>query len=179
MTDATEQKILESALKLFAEKGYKGATTRLIANETGFTEVTIYRKFKNKDNLFRSVLIHYNEKMMKEINSIFVHDEFESKRDFLDTLVYNLVDLGKNNFEFIQITINDNSKLSGNFLKEFVDGLSVYVEKNIQNDKIDYRIFLFSIISFVYFFIQDYGIIFPDQDKAIENFIDNLVTEIK
>jgi AcrR family transcriptional regulator len=179
MTDTTEQKILESALKLFAEKGYKGATTRLIANETGFTEVTIYRKFKNKDNLFRTVLVHYNEKMMKEINSIFVQDEFESKRDFLDTLVHNLVDLGKNNFEFIQITINDSSKMSGNFLKEFVDSLSVYVEKNIQNDKIDYRIFLFSIISFVYFYIQDYGITFPDQDKAIKNFIDNLVTEIK
>ena len=31
MVDKTEQKILDAALKIFAEKGYKGATTRGIA----------------------------------------------------------------------------------------------------------------------------------------------------
>ncbi|HTX61163.1 MAG TPA: helix-turn-helix domain-containing protein, partial [Methanobacterium sp.] len=42
MTDATEQKILKTALKLFSEKGYGGATTRVIAAEAGFTEMTLY-----------------------------------------------------------------------------------------------------------------------------------------
>lgn len=179
MSDATEQKILDGALKIFAEKGYTGATTRLIANETGFTEVTIYRRFKNKENLFRSVLIQNNEKMMKEINTIFVEKNFESKRDFLDTLVHNLVNLGRNNLEFIEITINENSRIPENFLTEFIIGLSKYVKRNIQNDKIDYKIFVFTIISFIYFFIQDYGLTFQDRDKTLERFIDNLVTEIK
>jgi len=51
MTDETELKILESALKLFSEKGYDGATTRVIAADAGFTEMTLYTKFKNKQNL--------------------------------------------------------------------------------------------------------------------------------
>ncbi|OPY24585.1 MAG: DNA-binding transcriptional repressor AcrR [Methanobacterium sp. PtaU1.Bin242] len=49
MADDTEQKILEIALKLFCEKGYVGTTTRVIAAESGFTEMTIYRKFKTGD----------------------------------------------------------------------------------------------------------------------------------
>lgn len=179
MTDTTAEKIMDASLKLFAEKGYKGATTRLIANETGFTEVTIYRKFKNKDNLFRSVLNHYNEKMMAEMKTVFVKEEFESKREFLDTLVHNLVNLGRNNFEFIEITIKESDRIAGNFLEDFVEGLGAYTSKHIQNDKIDYNIFVFSIISFIYFYVQDYGFTFADPEETIKKFVDNLVTEIK
>ncbi len=179
MADETEQKIIDAALKMFAEKGYVGATTRLIANKSGFTEVTLYRKFKTKDNLFRSVLNNYNEKMMKEVSSIFTDKEFDNKREFLETLIHNLLELGENNFEFIKITINESSRMSGHFITEFVDGVSKYIAKNIQNDKIDYRIFAFSILSFIYFLILDYGNTFPDRNKAIENYINNILTDIE
>lgn len=46
MADETKQKILDAALKIFAEKGYKGATTMSIAEEAGFSEKTLFRKFK-------------------------------------------------------------------------------------------------------------------------------------
>jgi AcrR family transcriptional regulator len=179
MVDETEQKIIDAALKMFAEKGYVGATTRLIADKSGFTEVTLYRKFKTKDNLFRSVLNHYNVKMMNEVSSIFVANEFANKREFLETLVHNLVELGENNFDFIKITINERSRISGHFITEFVDGISKYIAKNIENSKIDYRIFAFSILSFIYFLILDYGNTFPDPNKAIDNYINNILTDIQ
>ena len=71
MVDKTEQKIMEAALKVFSENGYKGATTRVIANESGFNELTLFRKFKNKENLFNKVLTQNSEKLKNDFISSF------------------------------------------------------------------------------------------------------------
>ncbi|WP_181405976.1 TetR/AcrR family transcriptional regulator [Thermodesulfovibrio sp. Kuro-1] len=55
MTD-TKEKILKSALKLFSQKGYLGTTTKEIAKEAQVAEVTLFRYFTSKENLFIDVL---------------------------------------------------------------------------------------------------------------------------
>ena len=52
MTGETEQKILDAALKVFSQKGYDGAKTKSIAEKSGFSEVTLFNKFKTK-KIFR------------------------------------------------------------------------------------------------------------------------------
>jgi len=52
----TREKILKAARETFIKKGYKGATTRKIAQEAGVSEVTLFRKFKSKSNLLREIL---------------------------------------------------------------------------------------------------------------------------
>lgn len=52
----TRNKIIEAALDLFSSQGFHAATTRKIAQHAGVNEVTIFRHFKNKDNLFQDVL---------------------------------------------------------------------------------------------------------------------------
>lgn len=54
----TEQRILDAALMVFANEGYTGATTRRIAKEANVAEVTLFRKFKSKENLLKEVLIN-------------------------------------------------------------------------------------------------------------------------
>ena len=51
ITDNTNIRILDAALKIFSSKGYSGATTREIAHEANVNEVTIFRKFKSKEKL--------------------------------------------------------------------------------------------------------------------------------
>jgi AcrR family transcriptional regulator len=46
-----EQRIFDAALKVVTERGYVGATTKLIAEEAGIGEVTLFRRFENKDKL--------------------------------------------------------------------------------------------------------------------------------
>ena len=48
----TRDRILEAALRLFHEHGYRGATTAEIARQAGVAEGTIYRYFKDKKELF-------------------------------------------------------------------------------------------------------------------------------
>jgi AcrR family transcriptional regulator len=46
--------LLKAALKVFAEAGTRGATTRRIAQEAGVNEVTLFRHFQHKDELMRA-----------------------------------------------------------------------------------------------------------------------------
>lgn len=56
----TKEKILQSALKLFSQKGYLGATTREIAKDAGVAEVTLFRHFNSKEKLLEGVLENYS-----------------------------------------------------------------------------------------------------------------------
>jgi TetR/AcrR family transcriptional regulator, fatty acid metabolism regulator protein len=48
--------ILDAGLKVFAEHGYHAATTAKIAKEAGVAEGTIYRYFKNKEEVLAVLL---------------------------------------------------------------------------------------------------------------------------
>ena len=54
--DDTRQRILQAAAQVFAEKGYARATTRALAAAAGVNEVTLFRHFGNKQNLFAAVI---------------------------------------------------------------------------------------------------------------------------
>lgn len=49
-------KLIESAARVFAEAGYRGATTRRIAQDAGVNEITLFRHFGNKDALLSEAL---------------------------------------------------------------------------------------------------------------------------
>ncbi|MDP2808135.1 MAG: TetR/AcrR family transcriptional regulator [bacterium] len=51
-----KQRIIDAAIKLISEKGYHGATTALIAKEAGVSQGIIFHYFKNKEDLFYSLL---------------------------------------------------------------------------------------------------------------------------
>lgn len=51
MTVPTRDHILDAAAKVFAEHGFRGATTRLIAEAADVNEVTLFRLFGSKDAL--------------------------------------------------------------------------------------------------------------------------------
>jgi len=55
-TDETRQRLLEAAAQLFAERGYARSTTRDLAAAAGVNEVTLFRHFGSKKNLFAAVV---------------------------------------------------------------------------------------------------------------------------
>jgi AcrR family transcriptional regulator len=50
------QQILETAIRLFAQKGFRGTTTKEIALAAGVNEVTIFRHFATKQELYSDIL---------------------------------------------------------------------------------------------------------------------------
>lgn len=55
LTKMRSAQILDAALKVFAKRGYRGATIREIASEAGVAEGTIYNYFESKKDLLISI----------------------------------------------------------------------------------------------------------------------------
>lgn len=52
--------IVDAALQVFSRLGYRGATTRELARAAGVTEVTLFRHFPSKEDLYAAVLDKYS-----------------------------------------------------------------------------------------------------------------------
>lgn len=55
-TKDTRERIVEAAMALLKEKGYRGVSTKAIASLAGVNEVTLFRHFGNKRNMFTAVM---------------------------------------------------------------------------------------------------------------------------
>ena len=72
-----KQKIVETALSLFAEKGYDHATTQMIARHAGVSEALIFKHHGSKDNLLDHIvksgykrIVFQNRGMLQEAGSL-------------------------------------------------------------------------------------------------------------
>ncbi|MGN1214790.1 MAG: TetR/AcrR family transcriptional regulator [Candidatus Cryptobacteroides sp.] len=75
--DNKEKDILKAAQKLFAEKGFKGATTKLIAAEAGVTHAMLHYYFRTKEQIFLKVLDSYVDEVRVSLKAIMVPDVYE------------------------------------------------------------------------------------------------------
>lgn len=91
-----EQDILDAAIKIFSKKGYSAATTSEIAKEAGIAEGTVFRYFKTKKDILKSVMIRLIEIMGEEIVTVGVGKIIEENKD-------------KNAAEFLKVLLKDRS----------------------------------------------------------------------
>jgi AcrR family transcriptional regulator len=59
MVDETKDKVLSAALDVFSERGFAAAGTKAIAAAAGVNEVTLFRLFGSKRNLYLEVFTHF------------------------------------------------------------------------------------------------------------------------
>ncbi len=57
MVDDSHNRILQAATRVYAQHGWRGATTRRIADEAGVNEVTLFRHFGSKDALLDAAIV--------------------------------------------------------------------------------------------------------------------------
>lgn len=57
--EVTRQKIIAAAAEVGSQLGYSNATTKAIADEAGVNEVTLFRHFGSKENLFSATIEQY------------------------------------------------------------------------------------------------------------------------
>ncbi len=56
--DERREQICQVAMRLFGENGFRGTTTKEIANAAGVSEATVFKHFANKDELYAAILDH-------------------------------------------------------------------------------------------------------------------------
>ena len=82
----TEDRILDATIKLLDEVGLKGATTKRIASEAEVNEVTIFRKFNNKEKLLKAAKERSANRFLEELDSLFDNDESSDVKFYLMTI---------------------------------------------------------------------------------------------
>ena len=63
----TKEKILEEALKLFAQSGYMGTSMNDIASKLGVTKAALYKHYKSKQEILDSIIEKMNELDMERV----------------------------------------------------------------------------------------------------------------
>jgi len=112
-------RILEAAIKIFAEQGFFQSTISQIAKEAGVADGTIYLYFKNKDD----ILVNFFSFKTKQIFDRFREDVkgAENALEKLRKLVFRHLDefqRDRNMAVVYQVEIHQNSRLVEKQLKE-------------------------------------------------------------
>ena len=65
-----QQQIVETAIKLIAEKGIQNLTTKNLAKEIGISEPALYRHFSNKLEILKAVITYFQIKMQPALEKL-------------------------------------------------------------------------------------------------------------
>ena len=187
-----EQRILEAALRVFASEGYTGATTRKIAEEANVAEVTLFRKFKSKENLLKEVL-NNNRAAFSSMDELFqikkdvdletellflgknfakvMKDKKRDRKSHMHMFMHMLFEEGKRRPEVAEVLLA--------FLQTSIKPLSKYFESQIQNGKMrninpqTAALIFISYFGYTSMLREVFGNDFlGDSDEEIESFID-------
>lgn len=82
------QAIMQAALELFAHRGYYGTPVSLIAQRAGVGSGTIYRYFKDKDDLVNTLFRHWKKLMLE--NSVENINKNQTVRSIFRQLLLNI-----------------------------------------------------------------------------------------
>jgi AcrR family transcriptional regulator len=105
----TEDKILRAATTVFGKRGVSGATTREIALRARVNEVTLFRHFKNKDELLRCVI----QQSGKRFEEVFATAPINSAKDLENTVTSYALAYAKKlteNEEFVRTFMGELSR---------------------------------------------------------------------
>lgn len=96
--------IVDVAMHLFANKGFKGTTTRSIATAAGVSEAIIFRHFETKEDLYNAIIAHTIEIRSKlwethDTENLTPKDLQTTMRDF----AYTFTELNRNDPTFIRL----------------------------------------------------------------------------
>jgi AcrR family transcriptional regulator len=108
---AKQQKIVETAIALFAEKGYANTSTKEIAVASGVSEGTIFRHYGTKENLLLSMILPFLQESIPSLAEELIRDvnpeQIDSFEGFLRALLTNRMAFIKNNREVFQILVKE------------------------------------------------------------------------
>ena len=105
--DSTGEKIVHATFKLLQKDGFEKATTKRIAAEAGVNEVTIFRKFDNKNNLIEITKEYYLQRLVNTLEEIFTFDEDEEIDEYLKICFYGILNLSEDDFSILKVAMEE------------------------------------------------------------------------
>ena len=100
----TSQKIIEASIEVFTEKGYLGSSTKEIAKTAEVAEMTLFRKFQSKQNLFETMI---KSTLEHELTNVLDINFDLSLNDFVERLLHNRLTSISKNINLVRMIIQE------------------------------------------------------------------------
>ena len=148
------KQILEAAMAVFIEKGFKGSTTLEIAKAADISEVTLFRYFSSKQEIFlqgiEPILLSTLEESIHASNEI-------SAEGKLEYVLYERISLISKNYQVVKLILAESSLLtelgSENLVNKIIELFSTMLTQiGISLEDKDYtlRLIMGAMLSFLY-----------------------------
>jgi len=131
---ARREQIVGAATRVFAEKGFRRATTREVARAAGISEGTIYNYFEGKDALLMAILDGLNETERRAAD--FEEGMATDFRGFLKQYMRRRMSLIWENQEVFRVVLSEmlvNAELRERYLRHVVDPTMRIAEENFRS----------------------------------------------
>ena len=195
-SQARRAAILDAAVRLFSEKGFRGVTTRELAAAVGVSEPVLYQHFETKSDLYRAIIEERADLSHPAIpgDLCAAFDTVTYDRTFLAALANGIIDWHANDPTWARLLVFSalerhewNQMFIDEYAVAFVGGLSRYFERRIAEGAfrpVDPLIAAHTLIGIACNFgmnraiFQRGGLDLP-QNQIVEGFVDIFLEGIK
>ncbi|NLN44968.1 MAG: TetR/AcrR family transcriptional regulator [Clostridiaceae bacterium] len=147
-----KKQILETAKTIFIKKGYDAATTAGIAKEAGIAEITLFRYFSSKRELFESIFIPFlNNSMVDRV----VFDHTKSTEEQVYELLYKKTEFISQHQGEIKLLLTEHERFS--LRENYIEKIYNLVKDQLLDlninvvDFFHMRVLVGMLLSFLYF----------------------------
>ena len=140
--NSTDEKIIKATFSLLQKEGFTKATTKKIAAEAGVNEVTIFRKFQNKNNLVDITKEYYLKSFLEKLKEIFDFNDDDEIEEYLQSNFIGLLNLSEDDFSTIKVAmeevrdIPERKQLISRITGTVIDKLEEFFKSQIEKGKI-------------------------------------------
>jgi len=155
-SDARKEQIVQSALGVFIEKGYAGTTTSEIAKSAGISEVTLFRHFSSKQEIF---LAGIEPILFDSLSNDIPEIQGNITKDQLSSILFNRIKFLSDHSGIVKLILNEH--LANMSESNIVERMAITFGKLLSQYKLDLdeafvtRLFMGSFLSFLYLPIKD------------------------
>lgn len=103
----TDEKIINATFAILQREGFTKATTKKIAVEAGVNEVTIFRNFKNKNNLVEVTKEYHLQRYLEKMEEIFDFKEDDEIEEYLQSNFIGILNLSEDDYSIIKLAMEE------------------------------------------------------------------------
>lgn len=138
-----QQKIIEIAIKLFAEKGFANTSTAEIAKLAKVSEGTIFKHYGTKDKLLLSIILPFVKdslpSMASEVFSeVLTEDTKKTFEQFLMGFLKNRIEFFDRNKEIFRVFVKEviyKDELKNEIAPYFIQNISLHLSRAVEEFK--------------------------------------------
>ena len=131
--------IVEEAIKLFSDKGFRGATTRELAAAVGVSEPVLYQHFATKSDLYSAIIETKSQEVQRITDEIQGYLEVGDDRAFLTHLAGCILDFHEHDPAYLRLLLFsalEKHELADRFHEQqsraFLRAVVAYVERRME-----------------------------------------------